>query len=123
MTDERILSAVAAEAGWMEDLLGRLVESGRPGKRGVVARWDADGGDGRSPILNGHVDVVPPAAEHLWTHPPLRAVRDGEPAHAARADRLGFNAIDERASLRSMVETAQVPAVFVRQWCNGGEET
>jgi acetylornithine deacetylase len=48
------------------------------GKRNVVARWDAEGSGGRSLILNGHVDVVPPAAEHLWTHPPFRAVRDGD---------------------------------------------
>jgi acetylornithine deacetylase len=48
------------------------------GKRSVVARWEADGGEGRSLILNGHVDVVPATAEHLWTHPPFRAVRDGD---------------------------------------------
>jgi acetylornithine deacetylase len=47
------------------------------GKRNVVARWEADGG-GRSLIVCGHVDVVPPAAEHLWSHPPFRAVREGD---------------------------------------------
>ncbi|MDZ7747820.1 MAG: ArgE/DapE family deacylase [Halofilum sp. (in: g-proteobacteria)] len=33
---------------------------------------------GRSLILNGHIDVVPPGPERLWTHPPFApAVRDG----------------------------------------------
>jgi acetylornithine deacetylase len=49
------------------------------GKRSLVADWEPHGGvAGRSLILNGHVDVVPPAAEELWTHPPFRAHRDGD---------------------------------------------
>jgi acetylornithine deacetylase len=122
-TDDAILAAVAAEAGWMEDLLAGLVEApttlGREdagqavmagafadcglepvdvpldaaalraaegaspfswdvaGKRNVVATWPGTGG-GRSLVLNGHVDVVPPAAEALWSHPPFTAVRDGD---------------------------------------------
>jgi len=123
LPDEAILEVVAAEAGWMEDLLVRLVEAPttlgneEPGqeimenafrdcgleprsvyldagelraaegaspfswevenKRNVVAGWPAGGSGGRSLILNGHVDVVPPAAEKLWTHPPFKAVREG----------------------------------------------
>jgi acetylornithine deacetylase len=47
------------------------------GKRNVVATWAGAGGDGaRSLVLNGHVDVVPPASEALWTSPPFRARRD-----------------------------------------------
>ena len=124
MNDEAVLAAVAAEAGWMEDLLVRLVrvptvlgaeEAGQQimedafadcgldargapldaealraaagaspftwdleGKRNVVADWPAGAEGGRSLILNGHVDVVPPAAAELWTHPPFEAVRDGD---------------------------------------------
>ncbi|HEU4656562.1 MAG TPA: ArgE/DapE family deacylase [Capillimicrobium sp.] len=48
------------------------------GKRNVVATWAAAGDGGRSLILNGHVDVVPPAAEGLWTSPPFVARRDGD---------------------------------------------
>jgi acetylornithine deacetylase len=48
------------------------------GKRNVVATWDASQPSGRSLILNGHVDVVPPAAEHLWTRSPYGAERDGD---------------------------------------------
>jgi acetylornithine deacetylase len=47
------------------------------GKRNVVASWAGTGGDGaRSLVLNGHVDVVPPASEALWTSPPFRARRE-----------------------------------------------
>ena len=47
------------------------------GKRSVVADWRGTGG-GRSLILNGHVDVVPPASEALWTSPPFEPRRDGD---------------------------------------------
>jgi acetylornithine deacetylase len=47
-------------------------------KRCVVARWPAAGGGGRSLILNGHVDVVPPAAAELWTSPPFSPRREGD---------------------------------------------
>ncbi|HET6550038.1 MAG TPA: ArgE/DapE family deacylase, partial [Solirubrobacter sp.] len=47
------------------------------GKRNVVATWKGRGG-GRSLILNGHVDVVPPANEALWSSPPFEARVDGD---------------------------------------------
>lgn len=49
-------------------------------KRNVAAVWAGvgDEGAGRTLTLNGHVDVVPPAAESLWTSPPFEAVRHGE---------------------------------------------
>jgi acetylornithine deacetylase len=50
------------------------------GKRNVVASWAGSGSGppARSLILNGHVDVVPPASAALWTSPPFNARRDGE---------------------------------------------
>jgi acetylornithine deacetylase len=47
------------------------------GKRNVVATWPGTGG-GRSLILCGHIDVVPPANEALWTSPPFEPRRDGD---------------------------------------------
>jgi acetylornithine deacetylase len=47
-------------------------------KRNVVATWRAAGSRGRSLILNGHVDVVPPAAPGLWESPPFTPRRDGD---------------------------------------------
>ncbi|MGO9903588.1 MAG: ArgE/DapE family deacylase [Solirubrobacteraceae bacterium] len=48
------------------------------GKRNVLATWDAAGEGGRSLILNGHIDVVPPAAQALWTGSPFDPRRDGD---------------------------------------------
>jgi len=48
------------------------------GKRCVVARWPAAESGGRSLILNGHIDVVPPAAAELWTSPPFSPRREGD---------------------------------------------
>ncbi len=49
----------------------------RTGALGVVGTLPGSGG-GRSLILDGHVDVVPPGDEVLWTHPPFGGVvRDG----------------------------------------------
>jgi acetylornithine deacetylase len=47
------------------------------GKRNVVATLAGSGG-GRSLILNGHVDVVPPANAELWSAPPFEPRRDGD---------------------------------------------
>jgi acetylornithine deacetylase len=71
------------------------------GKRNVVATWKGSGG-GRSLILNGHIDVVPPANEELWTSPPFEARVDGDWIY-------GRGAGDMKAGLVAM--TAAVKAV------------
>jgi acetylornithine deacetylase len=49
------------------------------GKANVVATWEpAAPGDGRSLILNGHVDVVSPEPGSLWSDEPFSARRHGE---------------------------------------------
>jgi acetylornithine deacetylase len=48
------------------------------GKTNVVADLAPAGDGGRSLVLNGHVDVVGPAAERLWRTAPFEAVRDGD---------------------------------------------
>jgi acetylornithine deacetylase len=45
----------------------------RPEALGVVGTLPGTGG-GPTLVLNGHVDVVPPGAEGLWTRPPFDAV-------------------------------------------------
>ncbi len=47
------------------------------GKRNVVATWTGAGA-GRSLVLNGHIDVVPPGGAGLWTSDPFSARRDGD---------------------------------------------
>jgi acetylornithine deacetylase len=49
------------------------------GKSNVLANWEPAGPvDGRSLILNGHIDVVSPEPSVLWSSPPFAARRDGE---------------------------------------------
>lgn len=71
------------------------------GKRNVVATWKGTGG-GRSLILNGHIDVVPPANEALWTSPPFAPRVDGDWIY-------GRGAGDMKAGLAAM--TAAIKAL------------
>ena len=49
------------------------------GKANVVARWQAtEPVDGRSLVLNGHIDVVSPEPTTAWSAPPFAATRDGD---------------------------------------------
>jgi len=48
-------------------------------KTNVVGTWHpAEPRDGRSLILNGHVDVVSPEPRDRWSRPPFMAVREGD---------------------------------------------
>ncbi len=52
---------------------------GLEGKANVVARWQAtEPVDGRSLVLNGHIDVVSPEPTTAWSTPPFAATRDGD---------------------------------------------
>jgi acetylornithine deacetylase len=49
------------------------------GKANVVAAWEpVEPADGRSLVLNGHVDVVSPGPAWMWSSPPFTARRDGD---------------------------------------------
>jgi acetylornithine deacetylase len=65
------------------------------GKANVVATWGRDGG-GRSLILNGHIDVVPPDPIPEWSQPPFSATRDGDWIH-------GRGAADMKCGLAAIV--------------------
>ncbi|MCR9135141.1 MAG: ArgE/DapE family deacylase [Alphaproteobacteria bacterium] len=78
-----------SERGWQVDAF-TIEEVGIQGTDGAGAVEDADytdalqvvadvgPGSGRSLILQGHVDVVPPGAPELWQHPPFEPrVADG----------------------------------------------
>ena len=158
MTDEEILAAVAAEAGWMEDLLVRLVEAPTvlgheeagqqvmedawrdcgleprslpldaeriraaqgsspfswdvSAKRDVLADWGS--GDGRSLVLNGHVDVVPPAAESLWTHPPYQAHRHGDWLYGRGSCDMKSGLAAMSGAVRALIRAGVTPAAPVQ---------
>jgi acetylornithine deacetylase len=158
MTDAEVLDAVAAEAGWMEELLVRLVEAPTvlgdeeagqavieaawrdcgleprsvpldaerlreaegaspfswsvEGKRNVVA--DLGEGPRRSLILNGHVDVVPPADAALWSHPPFSARRDGDWLYGRGACDMKAGLAAMSGAVRALVRAGAIPAAPVQ---------
>lgn len=75
----------------IEDLPGfSPVDWKLEGKRNLVGIHEPAHGRGRSLVLNGHIDVVPPAPEGLWTSPPFepRFVRAGDHADESGEDWL-----------------------------------
>jgi acetylornithine deacetylase len=66
-------------------------------KANVIARWQpGEPADGRSLILNGHIDVVSPEPTAMWSSPPFVARREGDWLY-------GRGAGDMKAGLVAMV--------------------
>src|SRR5512132_3520076 len=66
-------------------------------KANVVARWPpGEPADGRSLILNGHIDVVSPEPSAMWSSPPFVPRREGDWLY-------GRGAGDMKAGLVAMV--------------------
>ena len=89
---------------------GPLPYAGRPN---VTATRPGAGG-GRSLILNGHVDVVPPAAEELWTHPPFEAVRDGDWLYGRGAGDMKAGLAAMTGAVRALARAGYAPAAPVQ---------
>jgi acetylornithine deacetylase len=84
------------------------------GKRNVVGDWAPRAKGGRSLILNGHVDVVPPAAEELWTHPPFRAHRDGDWLYGRGACDMKGGLAAMTGAVRALARAGAAPAAPVQ---------
>ncbi len=84
------------------------------GKRNVVADWRPGGNGGRSLILNGHIDVVPPAAEELWTHPPFEAVRDGDWLYGRGSGDMKAGLVAMTGAVRALARAGYSPAAPVQ---------
>ena len=92
------------------------------GKRNVVADWGERSGDERaargsgarrSLILNGHVDVVPPAAEELWTSPPFSARRDGDWLYGRGAGDMKAGLAAMTGAVRALARAGAAPGAPV----------
>ena len=162
MTDAEVLDAVAAEAGWMEDLLVAARRGADRARRRGGGAGDHGGGvrrragwsraasrstgprcvvraaPRRSPgtsrasatssrigsrppaapgarcILNGHVDVVPPAAEELWTSPPFTARRDGDWLYGRGAGDMKAGLAAMTGAVRALARAGATPAAPVQ---------
>jgi len=94
-------------------------------KRNVLATWAAGGEGGRSLILNGHVDVVPPAAEALWTSPPFTPRRDGDWLYGRGAGDMKAGLVAIAGAVRGLrrLDVAPLAAVHlesvVEEECTG----
>jgi acetylornithine deacetylase len=73
-------------------------------KRNVVATWPAARDGGRSLILNGHIDVVPPAAPELWTTPPYEPRRDGDWLYGRGAGDMKSGLVAMAGAVRALRE-------------------
>ena len=81
---------LAGRPGWSPPLIEYA------GRENVVAVHRPQRASGRSLLLQGHVDVVPPGPERLWTTPPfLPSIRDGR--------LYGRGAADMKAGLAAIV--------------------
>ena len=70
---------------------------GRPNLAGILP----GSGKGRSMLLTGHIDVVPPGELTHWRHEPFAGVRDGEMIH-------GRGAVDMKGGVASMLVAVEI---------------
>src|SRR4051794_4045001 len=83
-----------------------------PGERRVlVARLTGTGaGDGRSLLLNGHLDVVPPGDPGRWAHPPFAGERAGGWLYGRGAGDMKAGWAMAVLATRAMLDAAGPPA-------------
>jgi acetylornithine deacetylase len=96
------------------------------GKANVLATWEPGGPvDGRSLILNGHIDIVSPEPRSLWTREPYGGERDGDWVYGRGAGdmKAGLVAmIGAVAGLRRLGVTPRAPVQLqsvVEEECTG----
>ncbi|HLI60958.1 MAG TPA: ArgE/DapE family deacylase [Solirubrobacteraceae bacterium] len=82
-------------------------------KRNVVATWEAGAAGGRSLILGGHVDVVPPAAEELWSSPPFEPRREGDWLYGRGAGDMKSGLVAIAGALRALRGLGVAPCADV----------
>ncbi|MDF0597387.1 ArgE/DapE family deacylase [Psychromarinibacter halotolerans] len=75
----------------------------------VVATHDVPDGTGRSLILQGHVDVVPPGAPELWDHPPFEPVIKDGWMHGRGADDMKVGVAEMVFALDALRDLGYVP--------------
>ena len=80
---------------------------------GLVGTLPGSGG-GRDLLLDGHVDVVPPGDDALWTHPPFAGVLEGGRIHGRGALDMKGPLLAGLFAMRAVREAGLVLAGTVR---------
>jgi acetylornithine deacetylase len=70
---------------------------GRPNLAGTLS----GSGGGKSILLTGHIDVVPPGELAHWYHPPFAGIREDDSIH-------GRGAVDMKGGVASMLSAAEI---------------
>jgi acetylornithine deacetylase len=93
------------------------------GKANVVAAWPpVEPADGRSLVLNGHIDVVSPAPESMWASPPFVARRDGDWLYGRGAGDMKAGLVAIAGCVRGLRELGLAPRAAVDLQCVVEEE-
>jgi acetylornithine deacetylase len=116
---------------WQHDLIwpyedlpsyGDLVGSGKmdvlnyKNRPNVVGTWRGSGKDGKSLILNGHIDPVTFEPRSEWTHDPFGAeITNGKMFGPGWGDQV--HKPDEFIPIDSMVPSVKVLALAIYDWC------
>jgi acetylornithine deacetylase len=87
-------------------------------KRNLIGSWPGVGGGepverGRSLILGGHIDVVPPAAADLWTTGPFEPRREGDWLYGRGAGDMKAGLVAMLGAIRALRELGAEPLAQV----------
>jgi acetylornithine deacetylase len=95
------------------------------GRHNVIGRWSgADGGGaGRSLVLNGHVDVVPPGAYERWSAHPFSGRIEGGRLHGRGACDMKAGLVAAVGAVAALRSLGFAPAGTVTLQSVVGEET
>jgi acetylornithine deacetylase len=85
------------------------------GKTNVVADWEpAAEAEGRSLVLNGHIDVVSPEPATMWASPPFSARRDGDWLYGRGAGDMKAGLVAYVGAVRGLIALGLTPGARVQ---------
>ncbi len=92
-------------------------------KANVVADWQpVEPADGRSLVLNGHIDVVSPEPTAMWASPPFAARRDGDWLYGRGAGDMKAGLVVFTGAVRGLIALGCRPRALVQLQCVVEEE-
>jgi acetylornithine deacetylase len=94
------------------------------GRSNVIGRWTGHGaGPGRSLVLNGHVDVVPPGPYERWSAHPFSGTIAGDRLHGRGSCDMKAGLVTATGAVAALRSVGFAPAADVTLQSVIGEET